>query len=960
MGETSLPRGIAVDSSDNLYVILECCSLVKKLSSTGANLGLITGPIGTAHGLAVDPATNDLYVNAGGTQIDHYAPACDNSAGQCTPVDSFGSSHLNGAAGLAVDPSNKTVYAADTGDGRVDLFGPPPPAPPSIDAAAGSMPSSSTADLTAKINPNQRDATYHFEYGTDISYGTSVPVADVDIGAGTSDVPVSTHLSGLSASTTYHWRVVARNSLGTTTSPDHTFVYDTSGGGLPDNRAYEMVTPPEKNGALIGAAFFAPYTSISEDGSRVIIDSIQCFAGAGSCTADRQSDGEVYAFTRSSGGWLTTPLAPSETQFNAPNSSWRVSADAGTSLLSVPTPPGGQDDWYARQPDGSFHDIGPITPPAGGAAGISAYAGSLQVATGDLSHVVWDSERVWPFDAATEGNSVYEYVGSGNAAPVLVGVSGGAGSTDLISKCGTQLGGKGGNSNPYGSLSADGRTVYFTASVPPGGEPCPSGSGANAGIPVPVDALYARIDQSRTIPVSQRSPLDCTSAACQSSPPGGAMFEGASVDGSKVFFTDTQQLTDNASQDSTPGDTASGGAGGGCLQTTGAGGCNLYLYDSPQKPPTGHNLIDVSAGDTSGNGPRVQGVMAISSDGSHVYFVANGVLSGSQQNSSGVTATDGAENLYVFERDAQFPAGRIMFIATLSCGLNGGDCAQWTSGVGVANVTPDGRFLVFTSRGAVTGDVTRTDGAAQVFRYDAQTGELVRVSIGEHGFSDNGNAGTGDASFVPAYKTFYRAGPARPDPTMSHDGAYVFFQSPVALTPHALDDVRIDTAGDLAQNIYEYHDGHVYLISDGRDVSTSATECGSFSAGCLVGSDATGANVFFTTADRLVAQDTDTQLDYYDARICSAGDPCIRQPPPPLPPCLGEACHGTPAATPSLLTPGSSSFNGEGNISSTPLSAKKKVTKKAVKCAKGKKRSHGKCVKRAKRSSRHSKDRTKR
>jgi Tol biopolymer transport system component len=44
-------------------------------------------------------------------------------------------------------------------------------------------------------------------------------------------------------------------------------------------------------------------------------------------------------------------------------------------------------------------------------------------------------------------------------------------------------------------------------------------------------------------------------------------------------------------------------------------------------------------------------------------------------------------------------------------------------------VTPDGRFLVFTSNGALTPDDTRGNGAAQVYEYDAQVGTLTRVSI---------------------------------------------------------------------------------------------------------------------------------------------------------------------------------------------------------------------------------------
>ena len=99
---------------------------------------------------------------------------------------------------------------------------------PLIDAAYTTNLTESSVDLNAEINPMGFDTTYHFEWGTSTSYGNSVPVPDADVGSGSSDVLVSQHLSGLSANTTYHWRVVATNSIGTTEGQDHTFVYQTA------------------------------------------------------------------------------------------------------------------------------------------------------------------------------------------------------------------------------------------------------------------------------------------------------------------------------------------------------------------------------------------------------------------------------------------------------------------------------------------------------------------------------------------------------------------------------------------------------------------------------------------------------------------------------------------------------------------------------------------------------------
>jgi hypothetical protein len=92
--------------------------------------------------------------------------------------------------------------------------------------------------------------------------------------------------------------------------------------------------------------------------------------------------------------------------------------------------------------------------------------------------------------------------------------------------------------------------------------------------------------------------------------------------------------------------------------------------------------------------------------------------------------------------------------------------------------------------------------------------------------------------------------------------------------------------------------------------------------------------VFFTTSDPLVPRDTDTQADFYDARICTPTDPCIPPPAAVLSTCDGESCHGIPAATPSLLTPGSASFNGEGNlVPVSPAVVKPKSLTKAQKLA---------------------------
>lgn len=562
--------------------------------------------------------------------------------------------------------------------GRVNSFF--ATARPSVSGEEAADLTASTATLKARIDPEGLDTRYHVEYGTTTEYGTTVPVPDADVGFGTEQVFTGQPIGGLQANTTYHWRLIAANTAGTITGPDHTFIFDTSGFVLPDNRAYEMVTPPAKNGTLIpptaGLGMFHP--DIAGNGQRVIAAAIGCFGDAESCNANRGILGSPDEFSRTPEGWVATALEPSANTPPGVYSPNIYSADAGTALFNAPTPPGNEDDFYARLPEQPVLDIGPMSSPAGGPLSGGEF---LTAATSDLSRVVWQSGPTWEFDVTSRSHSLYEYAGAGNTAPMLVGVSGGPHSTDLLSACKTSLAGETPN-----ALSADGHTVFFTAEGEEQGG-C-KGSGANASMVVPVNELFARIDNSEadeaetnvrahTVAISQPNALapaetepdaGCTSEACAKSiersaaPDGnpswrGAEFAGASADGARVFFTSTQQLTNEASEDSQSSDTAEGN---NCQQTTGPGGCNLYLYDFSR--PEGHRLIDVSAGDTT-HGPQVQGVMGVSSDGSHVYFVAKGELA-EAANGQGQVARDGAENLYVFDADT----GHATFVAALCSG----------------------------------------------------------------------------------------------------------------------------------------------------------------------------------------------------------------------------------------------------------------------------------------------------
>jgi NHL repeat len=840
---------------------------------------------------------------------------------------------------------------------------------PSIDSAAATKLTPAGADLTARVNPNGLDTTYHFEWGTTSCASgpcASVPVPDGDIDSGAVDVAIVQHLSGLSENTTYHWRVLATSARGTTTGVDHTFVYDTTGQGLPDGRVYEMVTPDYTEGQVVRPVH------ISTDGTRFIGESGGVFAGAQNDTHCYENAGEYYFFERTGGGWQTTPMSPPATDATlACMSDVASSPDLSKTLWENTALPAYQFDLAVRQVDGTFTDVGPTTPTTTREREPDA---EVEGVSEDLSHVLFsnlsnvnttrgEEDPYFPFDPTLWGPSPVEYVGTGNAAPQLIAVTGGSGSTEVIGKCGATAGGY---NSAFHAMSTDGGTVFFTPQALDIGN-----ANCNGEAP-PVFQLFARIDGARTVAISERSQAGCT-GACQGSPPSDANFEGASADGSKAFFTSTQQLLDGASEDPTDSAVPQVAGGRGCAGSAAAGGCNLYEYDFGN--PSGHELVLASAGSSS---PRVQGVVRISDDGSHVYFVAKGVLTPAP-NAEDEAAVDGAENLYVFERDARYPAGHIAFIADLCSGAGasgdvvsgacpstnvpapygalayeggggpGEDQTLWRADdYRPAQTTPDGRFLLFTSRGQLTADTTGQ--AFQVFLYDALTGALTRVSRGEQGFNDNGNGpagGAADAFIVgPRYDhVFAHLQDQAPNwRAMSDDGSYVFFQSPRALTPQALNDVPIGSDHNesyrgtvYAQNVYEFHDGHISLISDGRDTNAAATT-GSFnrttntaSAVSLIGTDASGMDVFFTTADRLVPGDTNTTQDVYDVRIgggfpeAAGSAPCQSS----------EACHQGGAVEGSNPSPATSGVNGSGNLTPEPPPVSKPAARKRTKAVKG-------------------------
>jgi hypothetical protein len=627
---------------------------------------------------------------------------------------------------------------------------------------------------------------------------------------------------------------------------------------LPDCRAYELVTPVFKEG-------FAPILQGFAD-DRVAYLSNGNFANNG-YGGVQTGGGNQYIAGRSTSGWITKAPGPSGPDYIpanpfAPVTSLAVglSSDLRSSLWLArrSDQPDSVSDLYVRRPDDVFTRIGsakdPLAPP-------TVTAGATEFnASDDLSHIV----------AHTRGNT-YEYDGTDVDQPRPVGVDNAGQPVGCATK---QVGIP--ESTNYRGVSADGRVIFWTQDS--------NDLGCGPG------AVYARVNGATTIDVSAsqctRAPAD-PGGACNADSP--AIFQGANADGTRVYFTTGQQLV-NTDTDSTT---------------------DLYECDLPSGTPAPvgsfnpcPDLREVSG---AAGGSGFEGVTRISDDGSRVYFVATGVLA-SNLGANDAAAVAGDNNLYVWGRDADHPDGETRFVVKLDPADGPSLDADGLWGFydhshgRMAQVTDDGRYLVFVSSAALIdhGPEADTDAARDVYRYDAETGALVRLSAGAEGFG--GNEPGHDAQFTPVAYSPLIVSTRNPRTAMSDDGQSVVFTTADALVPSDINGT-IDS--------YLWHDGRVSLLSSGKPSAdhnfVTTSDPLAFMAGIQVVIAPSGRDVYFITSAQLTPDDVDTQVDVYDARIDGGFDV--------VPPggCAGDPCQGGRSGPPVAPSPDSSSATGQGS-----------------------------------------------
>ena len=691
---------------------------------------------------------------------------------------------------------------------------------------------------------------------------------------------------------------------------------------LPDCRAYEQVSPVEKEGAdaVTLQPLFPAQSSPCEPGETCAIAYMNVAAAFDGAQGNELPNG--YVATRGAGGWQTTALTPPTVQAPANGTakvSYAFSADLSQAVLRVPlqrlteNAPAGVYNLFLREADGHYALVTartPAEPPQAGCGGcfavqdVPAFAG----ASSDFGHVIFEANDSLVAGAPGERvDNLYETVGEqvrlvgilpdGSIPPE--GANAGAG-IDPIEQVAGEL---------DHAISQDGSRVLFEAKADDG-EPDSQQEGRTE--------LYDRLEGSSTIEVSAPAPgaepSDCETSerVCAAEP---AQFWAASADGSIVFFTSKAALAkesytgkealskvEEEEEQKEVEEEERGEIEEGTRRKRKQPGNDLYMYGVDTRSLT--DLTIDAENEEDPNGADVLGVVGSSEDGSYVYFVAEGRLAQG--------ATSGEPNLYVWHQTTEAGTGAVSFIATLQAGEGGsGDELDWSEHPteSQAYVTPDGKHLAFMSVKPLTGYDNEDQAAGEpghetfdheVFEYSAETGQLVCASCDPSGARPVGSA------FIGAKLTERVSTPFHQPRSLSDDGSRLFFSSPDPLVP--------GLAGGSVK-VFEYESGSVQLISgmgdSGNDVFLDAS--------------ASGNDVFFATREQLVPADGDELVDVYDARV-DGGIPTSAA---SVPACQDGACQGASSPAPPFSAPISATFTGAGNLTPAP-SAKPKPTDKQL------------------------------
>jgi hypothetical protein len=683
--------------------------------------------------------------------------------------------------------------------------------------------------------------------------------------------------------------------------------------GLPDCRAYEMVSPPNKNGGDVLAN--SQRTRAAADGSAVMFASLSVFADAlGTGVATEYMAERSTSADPGNNGWNTHAITPEQTPesylaaFNQAEAAYQgeVSPDltkgairAFSPLTDAPNVALIQDLYLRsdlRTPGpGSYQLLNDcLSPPAGPCSAqlpaplapffalFPRFRPWFADASADFSHIIIETSLSLTNDAPFGfAPKLYEWHdGKVTLAGILPDSA--CGSPPCVAS--SSIAGQGAAPAPVvhytpHTISTDGSRIFFTAN--------PTGC---SGGEFTCGELYMRSNNgtpsATTVQLNASERTDCAEhSPCNGTPEPDpthdtAAYWPASADGTRVFFTTREALTDNAP-----------------IGT----GLKLYMYDTTRPDTDPHNLTLINVDNEPADAGNASGVIEASNDGHYVYFVNGGQLIAGKpilSSTSGIFLWHDGKISYIGElenisRDLSDDVGNVGSVLTF---------------VKQARVSADGRTLLFSATGGnglLSPPYDHTSNSyRELYVYRADTEKVSCASCNPSGAPATTNASTavrtrsGDSS-----TTTYL------NHTLSADGRYVFFSTAEALVPG-------DSNGKSDAYEYNTETGKVSLLSSGKDPADSY----------FLDASASGDDVFILTREQLSRWDTDLNYDVYDVRV-NGGFP---EPPAPVTGCSGDGCQGAQTLAPGFDAPSSAAFMGAGNLPPAPTTSTKPASRASL------------------------------
>ncbi len=1024
------PCGVAVDSAGNLYLSDERLNNgtnedgVSKYGPSGTPLGkLIAGGKNGLCDLAFD-SNDDLYVaesgNFGHRAVWKYTAASGYNAAsavEIVPGADFSNSpqsiavdsvrHLlyvvssskvavyqtgDGARindfatgiageqlrGVAVDENNGRVYVSNRANGKVYAFG-FVPTPDVTDGFADTL-TAGAATLHATVNPNGVPVSdCHFQYVDDARFQLHgfANAANANCagnpGSGSTAVPVSSALSGLSSATEYHFRFFAANANGVATGAVGTFVTlgpqvkgaqasaisDTGAtlqarinpNGEETTYSFQYVSQADFDQSRYANAVTVPVAPVGIGGGSAFVDVSQAISGLAPDT------GYHYrAVASNPSATITGPdtgLATYRTPTGAcPNSLFHTgiaadlpdcrayeqvsplfkngydiqpqtpaystpdgSAVAYTSLLGAfaDSPASYVVNGYASRRDGSSWQTEPLTPPFEPVKAIilNNFAQVIGVSSDLSKQLVVTNSKLTP-DAIKRNTNLYLHDSTDDSYRLLA---------STVSSSGTFFHG-------FISVNNDGSHAFFTTQ----NNPSSVGTLDSTPAPSPGQAEYTyESDEGQlklvgVLPGGTVSPTSVEAAnpfgfGGNDAIPQGHSFPAAhpvSADGSRIYW----QIPNSNSGGNSPVYLQEGGHSALVSER---------LSDGSARSARFWNASDAGVGFLTSDGLLTANASAAGKDlyrydpdvsgGELTDLTPSGEPGGSEVQAVLGISRDGNYVYFVAKGALAKGAlsgasnmyvwhdGNIRFIGTLATG--GSQIVTPAPGANTSwRVSPNGRYLGFLFGGRLAGPHAQPPHPfREAYLYDYRGDSLDCASCLPGGADPSGEP-TLQARPGSFGEPFLATSQGSLTRNVNDSGQF-FFNTPDALVPRDSNE-RLD--------VYEYESGQAHLISGG-DADTDSY---------FADASASGNDVFFTTRESLVGQDLDPNVDLYDARVDGglASQSAVARGAS----CQGDGCQGAFTTPPGGPGAGTAAFSGAGNPK--PKRAKAHKHKKQKKHAK--------------------------